>query len=124
MQKNVSISTTEGEYVSISDISCAILFIWHILQDMNVKIKLPIVVYVDNAGAIFLANNKAIGQRTKHIDIRYHFVREYVEDGILKIVYIKTKDNDSDILTKNTNAKTFWRHVKEFMNNDEVQSYK
>ena len=68
MQKNVTISTTEGEYVSISEVSCEILFFWHIAKDMGINVTLPIIVNVDNAGAIFLSNNKSVGQRTKHID--------------------------------------------------------
>ena len=70
---------------------------------------------MDNAGAIFLANNKALGQRTKHIDTHYHFTREYVEDGIVKIRYVRTDDNTSDVMTKNNARKTFWKHCEKFM---------
>ena len=123
MQKNVTISTTEGDYVSISEVSFEILFVWHIAKDMGINVTLPIIVNVDNAGAIFLSNNKLVGQRTKHIDTRYHFVREYVEDGILKIVYVRSEDNDADILTKNVDSKTYWRHCQKFMRYDEVPQF-
>ena len=53
-------------------------------------------------GAIYLANNYTTSQRTKHIDIRAHFLREYIEDGTLKVIFIRSEDNDADILTKNT----------------------
>ena len=123
MQKNVTISTTEGEYVSISEVSCEILFKWQIAKDMGINVTLPIIVNVDNAGAIFLSNNKSVGQRTKHIDTRYHFVREYVEDGILKIVYVQSEDNEDEILTKNVDSKTYWRHSQEFMRYGEVPQF-
>ena len=74
---------------------------------MGIKIEYPIIVHVDNTGAIFLANNETLGQRTKHIHTRYHFTREYVQDGVLKIVYILSKNNNADIFTKNTDKKTF-----------------
>ena len=123
MQKHVTISTTEGEYVSISEVSCQILFVWHIAKDMGINVTLPIIVNVDNAGAIFLSNKKLVGQRTKHIDTRYHFVREYVKDRILKIVYVRSEDNDADILTKNVDSKTYWRHSQKFMRYDEVPQF-
>ena len=82
---------------------------------MGVEVEYPIVIELDNAGEIFLANNKALGQRTKHIDTHYHFTREYVEDGIIKIRYVRTDDNTSDVMTKNTARKTFWKHCEKFM---------
>ena len=56
---------------------------------------------IDNQGAIFLAQNQAQEHRSKHIDIRYHFVRECVEDGRIKLLYIPTNEQAADILTKN-----------------------
>jgi hypothetical protein len=56
---------------------------------------------MDNTGAIYLANNYATGPRTKHIDIRTHYVRELIINGILKIEFVKSEDNDADIFTKN-----------------------
>ena len=80
-------------------------------------------VRVDNTGEIFLANNSSLGQRTKHIQTRHHFVREYIEDGVLKIVYVKSEDNEADILTKNTSGAIFWKHVLGFMDYSEVPGY-
>jgi hypothetical protein len=67
---------------------------------------------VDNVGAIYLANNYSTSQRTKHIDIRAHFLREYIENGILKVEFIRSEDNDADILTKNTSEELFHLHAK------------
>ena len=63
-------------------------------------------------GAIYLANNYTTSQRTKHIDIRTHFVREFIEDGILKVIFVKSEDNDADIFTKNTSEELFHKHSK------------
>jgi hypothetical protein len=53
-------------------------------------------------GAIYLETNYTTSQHTKHIDIRQHFVREFIEDDILKVIFVKSEDNDADIFTKNT----------------------
>ena len=110
--KHVILSTTEAEHVSISYVSTEILFVKDILEFVGINVDLPIIVKVDNTGAIFLINNKKLGERTKHISTRYHFIRECVEDGILKIIYIKSEDNTSDIMTKNTGKETFMKHAK------------
>jgi hypothetical protein len=91
---------------------------------MGLKIKLPIVIRVDNVGAIYIANNHTISQRTKHIDIRAHFVREFIEDGILKIVFIRSEDNDADIFTKNTTEDLFIKHSSKNVENVEKDVYK
>ena len=101
-----------------------LLFLWEILKFIVITVELPIIVHVDNTGAIFLANNKNIGQRTKHIQTRYHFVREYIEDGILKIVYVCSEDNDADIMTKNTGGNVYWKHAQKFMDYSQVVGVK
>ena len=58
------------------------------------------VIQVDNQGAIFLARNKT-SSRTKHVDVRYHFIQELVETGAIKLENVHTKENIADMLTKN-----------------------
>jgi Reverse transcriptase (RNA-dependent DNA polymerase) len=110
MGRSVTQSSTEAEYFAVSEIAKEILFTKQLLDTIGIKIELPIVIRVDNIGAIFLANNFSIGQRTKHIDIRAHFIREYIEDDILKLVFIRSEDNDSDIFTKNLSEDLFNKH--------------
>ena len=83
-QPIVTTSSTEDEYVSLSDMIKEILFIKGILEFMKVKIQLPIKVHVDNKGAIFISQNPTV-KRTKHIDTRYHFIRQYIKDGVIEI---------------------------------------
>ena len=70
-QKHATSSSTETEYVAVSDVCCETMFIRMILWFLGIKIKLPIVVHCDNVGAIFLSYNAKISQRTKHIDTKY-----------------------------------------------------
>ena len=82
---------------------------------MNIKVKLPIIVYVDNVGAIWLSNNRTTSDRAKHIDIRTSFVKEYQEDGKIIIKFVKSEDNEADILTKNTTNTIFQNHQKKLV---------
>jgi hypothetical protein len=95
------------------------MFVKQVLESMGIEIKLPILIKVDNVGAIYLSNNFALSQRTKHIDIRQHFVREFVEVGIIKTIFVPTDDNEADINTKNTMEAPFIRHTKK--NLDQLQ---
>ena len=81
LQKNVTLSSTEGEYVGLSRISTQILFVRDILVFLGVEIEYPIIVHVDNMGAIFLANNETLGQRTKHNQTRYHLRGNILKTG-------------------------------------------
>ena len=113
-QKNVTLSSSEAEYVGISEIVKEILFIRQILIFLQVKVEYPIMVNVDNVGAIYIAK-KSDGKRTRHIDARYHFVREIIEDGIVKVIFVRTNDNKADIFTKNTNEETHSKHTMSYM---------
>ena len=71
-----------------------------LLGSMKVSFKLPVMVRVDNIGATFMASNMTAMSHTKHVDIRYKYVKEYVEDGVVKIIFVKSAENDSLILAK------------------------
>ena len=77
--------------------------------------ELPIVVKTDNIGALFMSQNSSTGVRTRHVDTRYHFIRENVEDGIVRVEFVKSCDNDSDIFTKNVSQEIYEKHVKKFL---------
>jgi hypothetical protein len=106
-QKHVTLSSTEAEYVAMSETCMAIMHVKQLIEFMGIEVKTPIELNVDNQEAIFLANN-ASSSRTRHIDTRYHYVRELAEETnpIVKIVYRRTEDNKADIHTKNVAEKT------------------
>ena len=104
------LSSSEAEYVALSEAAKEIKFIYQILVTMGIKVKTPITVKVDNVGAMFMAENKNTNQRTRHIDIRYNFIREFIEDGFLKIIFVKTADNISDGMTKNISGDLYEKH--------------
>ena len=67
---------------------------------MKILVKYPVMVRVGNVGVIFMACKITTTCQTKHVDIRDNYVNEYVEDGVVKIIFVKLADNDSNILTK------------------------
>ena len=82
---------------------------------MNIEAELPITVHVGNVGAIWLSSNRNTGDRTKHIDIRTSFVKEYQEDGKIIIKFVKSEDNEADIFTKNTTNIIFQRRQEKLV---------
>ena len=120
MQQCVTLSSTEAEYVACSQCVTEMEFVRQLLRSMGVYVILPMIVYVDNTGAIELARNRSTTGRTKHIDVRYHYVREYIEDGIVKIVFVRSGDNDADVFTKNTGTETHNKHIDKFSEETEA----
>ncbi len=114
-QRGVTLSSSEAEFVALSEAAKEIKFIVQVLISMGIPVRLPVICRVDNIGAIFMAENVSTSQRTKHIDTRYHFVREFVEEGFIKIIFVRTKENRSDGFTKNVTGEIYDAHVHTFM---------
>ena len=79
--RSVVLSTTEAEYIALSGLVKEIKFIIQLMSTMNIHVELPITIYVDNVGAIWLSNNRTTNERTTHVHIRTAFVKEYQEEG-------------------------------------------
>ncbi|KAI2497433.1 gag-polypeptide of LTR copia-type [Fragilaria crotonensis] len=73
-------------------------------------------VYEDNLGAIYLVKNQHVGARTKHIDVRAHFIRELEEAGYLKVQFVRSEENSADILNKNCPEKLHTKHAARIRN--------
>ena len=86
-----------------------------LLQSIGIEPVLPIIINVDNVGAIFLAENMSATARTRHVDARYHFIREMIVDNLIKVIFVRTDDNDADIFTKNTTQQIYDNHVKKYL---------
>jgi hypothetical protein len=99
-QSTVALSTTEAEYMALTKGCQEALWMRRLLRDIGHKQKTPTIIYEDNQGCIELAKNPKHHERTKHMDIKYHFVREKVENKEVKLVYIETNKQLADCLTK------------------------
>jgi hypothetical protein len=103
-QPSVTLSSTEAEYVAASMCSTEIKFIQMLLEElMPTENNRPATLFEDNTGAMFLMENQAVGARTKHIDIRWHHMREMMTgaDPRLRVLFTKSENNFADVLTKN-----------------------
>jgi hypothetical protein len=105
-QKTVALSSTEAEYMALTDATTEALWLRTWINEVFQK-KIPILIHCDNQSAIALTSNDTFHQRTKHIDIRYHFIRQHVRSGDIKIKWIQTEEQQADILTKRINGKRF-----------------
>ncbi|KAL5781877.1 hypothetical protein ACOSP7_006906 [Xanthoceras sorbifolium] len=99
LQKIVALSTTEAEYVAVTEASKEMVWLQSFLEELGKKQE-DNILYCDSQSAIHLAKNPSFHSRTKHIQLRYHFIRSLLEDGILKLEKISGAQNPADMLTK------------------------
>jgi hypothetical protein len=105
-QTSVSLSTAEAEYVSAASCCAQILWMKNQLLDYGIKYsKTPI--FCDNTSAIAISNNPVMHSKTKHIDLRYHFIRDNIMKGHIELHFIPTDKQLADIFTKPLDVKTF-----------------
>ena len=106
-QGSTTLSSTEAEYVALSQCACELKFLTMLLKDMRVRLKLPAMLREDNTSAIFLTENDVMSKHTKHIDTRHHFLREMISEGQLSVKYIPSEKNPADVMTKNLGTEKF-----------------
>ena len=99
-QHSVALSSCEAEYMALSLACQEALFLKQLLNDLDVKQHDQVTLFGDNQGAISLSKNNMSTQRSKHIDIRYHFVRSTINDGHLILLHVPTDQNFADVFTK------------------------
>nr|KAJ0204837.1 hypothetical protein LSAT_V11C500258600 [Lactuca sativa] len=104
-QTSVAISTVEAEYVAAGRCCAQLLWIQNKLLDYGIKFsKTPI--YFDNTSAIQITQNPVQHSKTKHIEIRHHFIRDNVEKGKVVLKHVKTSEQLADIFTKALDSQT------------------
>ncbi|KAL0411651.1 UNVERIFIED_CONTAM: Retrovirus-related Pol polyprotein from transposon TNT 1-94 [Sesamum latifolium] len=106
LQSTVALSTTEAEYMAITEAVKEAIWLQGLLGELGIDQK-HVTVHCDSQSAIQLAKNQVYNARTKHIDVRYHFVQEILEEGGVKIQKIRTTENPADMLTKVVTAIKF-----------------
>ena len=100
MQAIITLSSCEAEYIALCEAVKQALWFRRLLSQIGFKQTKPVRVYVDNQGAIDLAKNRKVNMRTKHIDLRFHWVREQVEAKQVQLIHVPGTDNIADMLTK------------------------
>ena len=108
----VATSSTAAEYMALSD--CAKDCAW--FKTLFTELGIPIdfvPLHGDSCGTIFNTQNPVTQKGIKHIDIRYHYIREQLDMGTLQLFYVPTNENTADMFTKNLGPTAFLRHRSE-----------
>lgn len=99
-QKLVTNSSTDAEYIAINEASREAMFLRQLLEQLGRPCDGATQIFGDNNGALALAKDPVFHSRSKHIKVRYHFVRELIDDGEVDCRRVNTRDNASDVFTK------------------------
>ena len=108
-QPVVALSTSEAEYIALSTATQEVIWIRRLLCDLGISLDVPTTLMEDNQSAIAIAYNPVQHARTKHIDIRYHFVREAIQKRLVEVKYCSSREMVADILTKALSKEQFKR---------------
>lgn len=100
-QQTVALSSTEAEYMALGDAVKEVLWLIQLLKHVGLSINKPPVIFEDNEGCKMLSTHPVHHQRTKHIDIRHHFIRDHIANNDFGLVSINTDNMLADMLTKN-----------------------
>ncbi|TPX75689.1 DNA-directed DNA polymerase [Chytriomyces confervae] len=103
----VALSSTEAEYMAISELGRELLTLVNLHRATQIPVRLPISIFEDNLGTIAQCTSDVYTHRSKHVAIRYHFIRELVQLGTVVIFHISTKMQPADLLTKPLEKFTF-----------------
>ncbi|OMO99220.1 hypothetical protein CCACVL1_03887 [Corchorus capsularis] len=108
-QPIVTLSSTEAEYVAATSGACQAVWMRRTLAEMKMEMRGATRMFCDNSSAIKLSKNPVFHGRTKHIHVRFHFLRELVEKGEIELSYCRTEDQAVDIFTKPLKAASFFK---------------
>ncbi|CAL2278947.1 unnamed protein product [Prunus armeniaca] len=99
-QSVVARSSAEAEYRAMAAVSCELIWLQGLLNDLGFKDPHPMTLFCDNQAAIHIASNPVFHERTKHIEVDCHFVREKIQSNIIRTSYIRSNEQLADIFTK------------------------
>ena len=99
-QSVVDLSTAEAECISLCNAATEAIWLRHLFRDLGFTQNKSAINYEDNQSSIAIANNGKFQSRTKHIDIKFHFVKDVVVRNLLDIVYCESEHMKADVLTK------------------------
>ena len=115
MMPIVALSTTEAELYAATLTAQDMMFVYHILTNMQLKVKLPMILECDNKGAVDLANNWSVGGRTRHMDVKQNFLRELKAAGFIEVKWRSGDEMIPDMHTKNLPKALFDRYSAELV---------
>jgi hypothetical protein len=112
-QPVVAVSTTEAKYISLFEAAQEAKWLITLIDSLGITLSPKLTLMVDNQSAITLTKNPIFQQRTKHIPIKYHWIREFINEGTAETHYVPTNDQLADFLTKALPKK---KHIDSIIN--------
>jgi hypothetical protein len=106
-QPIVTLSTCEAEYVAVGGCVCHAIWLRRLLKELNFAQEKATQIYLDSRSAIELAKNPIHHERSKHIDLKFHFIREHVKEKEIELVHVKSEDQVADSFTKPLSTRPF-----------------
>jgi hypothetical protein len=114
-QKSIALTSSEAEYYALSEAAKYIKFVHMLLTSIGMEVILPIVVKVDNVGAIFMTENISTSGRTNYLDLRTRYVNTMAGEGFIKVEFVRSAQNKSDHVTKNVSGEIYEAHVNDYV---------
>lgn len=108
-QRCVALSSCEAEFMAATAAACQAIWLRNVLKELTGEQVPPVLIYIDNKSAIDLAKNSVFHGRSKHIDVRYHFIRECIGRGEVVVKHVSGENQKADLLTKALFAVRFER---------------
>ena len=129
-QPIVTLSTTEAEFVAVAACSCQAIWLRKMLEILNQKQPGTTVIYCDNMSTIKLSKNPMLHGRSKHIDVRFHFLRDLCKEGIIELNFCRSDEQIADLFTEPLKQPLFEKlrrkmgmcRIQDVYQEDEVQS--
>lgn len=118
MMPIVALSVTEAELFAAVQCAQDMLFVMRIIESLGLKVKKPMKLYIDNKGAVDIANNWSVGGRTRHIEVKQYFLRDLKEEGTIEAIWLSGEDMPADMFTKNLAKPDFEKHAKNYVGQD------
>jgi hypothetical protein len=118
MQRIVALLVTEAELFAATNNAQDMLYTKRIIESLGLHVQLPMILEVDNKGAVDLVNNYSVGGRNRHVETRQYFLRQLKEENIIKAIWTPGELNSSDLYTKNLARADFEKHTKAYVGDD------
>ena len=122
MHKFVTFLVTKAKSAAGVMVTQDMMHAYHILMSLGLKVETPMILEMDIKGAVDLVNNWSVGGRTRHVDVRNHFLHELKDQGLSLVKHISGDSDDADISTKDVTAAIFNKHILLYIGQDEYMS--
>jgi len=106
-QNSIALSSAEAEYISTNKVVCQSMWLRRILSNLHQKVIDPTIILYDNMLAIIITKNPVFHTKSKHMQLRYHFIKDIVSKKEIQLKFINTNNQPADVLTKVVPVKKF-----------------